>query len=77
MIIALRRTTLTEARGRSSQPEDNMMRRAVSEYGLMATASVTASASANEPKISRNNIQVEHIAALRKTLADGEPAQDM
>ncbi len=37
-----------------------MMSGAVSEYGLTATASVTASASANE-KISRNNIQVKHI----------------
>ena len=37
------------------------MRRAVSEYGLTATASVATSASANEPKVSRNNIQVEHI----------------
>ena len=37
------------------------MRRAVSEYGPTATASVPTSASANEPKVSRNNIQVEHI----------------
>ena len=45
--------------------------------GAPDTASVATLASASEPKVSRNNIQVEHIAALRKTLADGEPAQDM
>ena len=37
------------------------MRHAVSECGLTDTASVATSTSANEPKISRNNIQVEHI----------------
>ena len=37
------------------------MRHAVSECGLTDTASVATSASANEPKVSRNNIQVEHI----------------
>ena len=53
------------------------MRHVISERGLKEMACVATSTSANEPKISRNNIQVEHIAALRKTLADGEPAQDM
>jgi uncharacterized protein (DUF302 family) len=47
-----------EARGWSSQPEDNMMRRAISEYDLTTTASVLTS---DGPKVSRNNIQVEHI----------------
>jgi uncharacterized protein (DUF302 family) len=47
-----------EARGWSSQPEDNMMKRAISEYGPTATTSVAMS---SEPKVSRNNIQVEHI----------------
>jgi hypothetical protein len=37
------------------------MKRAVSDCSLTATASVETSASANEPKISRNDIQVEHI----------------
>ena len=36
------------------------MRHAVLERGLMDTA-VATSASANEPKVSRNNIPVEHI----------------
>jgi uncharacterized protein (DUF302 family) len=38
-----------------------MMRRATPEYGLTATGGVATSASANEPKVSRNDIQVEHI----------------
>ena len=54
-------TMVIEARGWSSQPEEKTMRRAVSEYGLTATASVATSASATEPKVSRNSIQVEHI----------------
>ena len=37
------------------------MRRAVSEYGPTLTAAVATSASATEPKVSRNSIQVEHI----------------
>jgi uncharacterized protein (DUF302 family) len=37
------------------------MRHAILECGLTDTASVATSASANEPKVSRNNIQVEHI----------------
>ena len=37
------------------------MRRAVSEYGLTATTGVATSALAREPKVSRSNIQVEHI----------------
>jgi uncharacterized protein (DUF302 family) len=37
------------------------MRRAVSKYGPTATAAVATSASATEPKVSRNSIQVEHI----------------
>jgi hypothetical protein len=37
------------------------MRRAVSKYGSTATAAVATSASATEPKVSRNSIQVEHI----------------
>ena len=35
-----------------------MMKRAISEYGPTATTSVAMS---SEPKVSRNNIQVEHI----------------
>jgi uncharacterized protein (DUF302 family) len=37
------------------------MRRAVSEYDPTATAAVATPASATEPKVSRNSIQVEHI----------------
>ena len=54
-------TMVIEARGWSSQHEEKTMRRAVSECGLTATTSVATSASASEPKVSRNNIQVEHI----------------
>jgi hypothetical protein len=35
------------------------MRHAVSKCGLTDTASIATSASPNEPKVSRNNIQVE------------------
>jgi uncharacterized protein (DUF302 family) len=38
-----------------------MMRRAISVHGIAAMASATKSGSTNEPRISRNNIQVEHI----------------
>ena len=37
------------------------MRHTILECGLTDTASVGTSASVNEPKVSRNNIQVEHI----------------
>jgi uncharacterized protein (DUF302 family) len=50
-----------EARGWSSQPEDKTMRHVVSECGLTDTTSVATSASTNEPKVSRSNIQIEHI----------------
>jgi hypothetical protein len=52
-------TIVIEVRGRSSQPEDKTMRHAVSKCGLTDTASIATSASPNEPKVSRNNIQVE------------------
>ena len=54
-------TIVIEARGWSSQPEDKTLRHAVSVCGLTDTGSVATSASANEPKVSRNNIRVEHI----------------
>jgi uncharacterized protein (DUF302 family) len=61
MIVHRAGTMVVEARGWSSQHEEKAMRRAVSEYGLPATTSVATSASASEPKVSCNNIQVEHI----------------
>ena len=61
MIVHRADTMVMEARGWSSQHEEKTMRRAVSEYGLTATTSVATSASASEPKVSRNSIQVEHI----------------
>jgi uncharacterized protein (DUF302 family) len=51
---------VVDGRRESDQPECTTMSRAALENGLTSTASA-ASTSANQPRVSRNNIQVEHI----------------
>ena len=61
MIMHRAGTMVIEARRWSGQPEEKTMRRAFQSTALRLRPALLTSASASEPKVNRNNIQVEHI----------------